>query len=161
MHIYNENSHIEYLDHLTAPVTSSFFWTLDLLFKDFKLSPLTILEEYTAPALLIETGNCIITIPTNWKILIYDEGTSYLDVIEVYELTTNKFKALVYGPDCFKCQGTFLKVIDYTPSTIVVTPGINKHQMLCYPITDTSWIIITPNNIYNKYIRYMAVGDII
>lgn len=161
MLIFDENETPIILESITDPVMTSYFWVLDLSIPDFTLAPLLFLEETTAPAMLVDIDGFQFYLPTTWNVLIYDQETSYLDTVEVAEIAGKDFTALTYGLDQSMVRPGPMKVIDYEPSYVSVSPAINKHQMLCHPISANMWINVTPSDAYNKYLKDMIVGDLI
>jgi len=149
------------LDNVHTPTATDHFWVLDLNMMDYTLTPLLVLEEVISPSIELMVGGFQFILPANWKVLVADEDTMQLDVVEVADLGGKEFKALIYGPDKPMAELETIVVTNYFPSYKNVGPSLNKHQMLCHPISPTSWINVSPSDSYNKYLKGCTAGDII
>jgi hypothetical protein len=161
MLILDEHNKTHIIDNINVPLAIDYFWILDLNILDFTLSPLLTLEEIVSPAMTIVVAGFEFTVPANWSILIYDEDTTALDVVEVSNLAGRNFTAFVYGHDMSRPFPGPITVIDYTPQFKSISPVLNKNQMLCHPISPDEWICVSPGDVYNKYLRDLSVGDLI
>ena len=160
MLIFDNNSHPIILDDIFTPTVTDHIWTLDLNIMDFTMSPLLVLEEIIAPTIELMVGGFTFKLPANWNMLIVDEDTSALDVVEIGDISGGRFTAFVYGPEKSRHEIAVVTVIDYYPSFHNVGPSLSKHQMLCHPISPDSWVNVAPSDSYNKYLKDMVVGDI-
>lgn len=155
----NDNKAI-ILDSIHTPTMTDHFWVLDLSIMDYTLSPLLILEEVVSPSIEIMINNFRFILPANWNVLVADEDTTQLDVVEVSELPGKEFRALVYGPSKLIAEMLPIRVTNYFPNYKNVGPNLNKHQMLCHPISVDSWINVAPSDTFNKYLKNCTIGDI-
>ena len=149
------------VDSIYSPIVTDHLWVLDLEIKDFTLAPLTILENIEAPTIELMVGGFTFKLPSEWNILIIDEETSALDVVEIYEIPGGRFTAFVYGPNKARYEAVPITVTNYFPNYHNVAPSIAKHQMLCHPISPNTWVNIAPSDSYNKYLKDCVVGDIV
>lgn len=161
MLIFDDSTEPVILDSIHTPTITEYFWVLDLTIMDYTLAPLLVLEEIVSPALTVRIRGFEFILPANWNILVFAEETSQLDVVEMSALAGKEFTAMVYGPDMPNALPGLVTVVDYSPEHLSVTPSLNKHQMLCHPIGPTEWINISPSDGYNKYLKELAIGDII
>jgi hypothetical protein len=161
MIIVEENNECYKIDDVQSPISASHCWVLDLQQLDYTLNEIKVLEEIVGPSLAIDIAGFQFSVPSDWNILIMDEDTSQLDVTSIESLTSSNFKAMAYDFDKGIVRAMPLKVIDYSSSSSSVNPALNRHTMLCHPISRTHWINIAPNDPYNKYLKNLAVGDII
>jgi len=161
MLIFDDNSDAVILDSIHTPTLTDHFWILDLEMRDFTLTPLLVLEEIVCPTITIRVGSFTFDLPANWNVLVYAEDTHQLDVVEVAELAGKEFTAMVYGPDAPYVKPGRLTVVDYIPDHRNVAPSLNKHQMLCHPISPDTWINVAPSDAFNKYLKDISVGDIL
>lgn len=161
MLIFNENNQPILLDSLQGPVLSEYMYVLDLSMMDYTLAPLLVFEEVICPTILLSIHGFTFKLPANWNILVTDEETYQLDVVEVSELAGKEFKALIYGMDMKMIELGKIKVLDYYPDYQNIGPSLNKFQMLCHPISPNQWINVAPSDSYNKYLKEKLVGDII
>ena len=161
MLIFDNNSHPIILSDIYTPTVTDHIWTLDLTMMDFTLSPLLVLEEIIAPTIELMVGGFTFKLPANWNMLIVDEETSALDVVEIGDISGGRFTAFVYGPEMSRHEASTVTVMDYFPSFHNVGPSLAKHQMLCHPISPNTWVNIAPSDSYNKYLKERIVGDLV
>ncbi len=161
MLIFDDRTEAIILDSIYTPTLCDHFWALDLEMLDYTLSPLLVLEEIVCPSITVRILGFGFTVPANWNMLVFAEDTHQVDVVEVAELAGRDFTAFVYGPKMTRAVPGHVTVIDYIPDYKNVAPSLNKHQMLCHPISPTSWVNISPSDAYNKYLKDCTVGDII
>lgn len=166
MLIFNETTRPEVIENIYSPTLSNYFWVLDMDLDgegtmDYTLSPIVMFEETTGPALRLMINEFDFFVPAKWNVLLFDEETSEIDVIPAEDLTGRDFTAFVYGPNHSLAESGKITVVGYEPSISSVAPALNKNQMLCHPISSTSWINIAPTDIYNKYLKGKSIGDII
>ncbi len=161
MIISDENSYPVMVDSVETPLSTEWFWVLDLVNKDFILTPLMMNEELHTPTFELLINNYVIEVPTNWNILLYSEETSQLDVAEVSELTRGNFTALGFQHKKDRIVPGEVKVINYNPFARVHTPSLHKTHMLCHALGPDVWLCISPSDNYNKYLKNMMIGDIL
>lgn len=161
MLIFDEHNDAIMLDNIQGPVLSQYMYVLDLNLMDYTLTPLLVFEEIICPTITLKIRGFAFDLPSNWNILISDDETYQLDVVEISDLAGKEFQALVYGMNMSMVELEPVQVIDYQPSHQNVGPSLNKYQMLCHPIDPTSWINVAPSDSYNKYLKDKVIGDII
>lgn len=161
MLIFDANNKPIILESIHVPIITDHMWVLDLNILDFKLAPLTILEEVVCPSLQIQINGFEFILPASWNILVYDRDTSQLDVVELAATAGKEFTALVYGPKRTSPLPAIISVTNYYLEQKNVGPFLNKYQMLCHPIGPGEWVCVSPSDTYNKYLKDCVVGDII
>ncbi len=161
MLIFDNNDQAIILDSIHTPTVADHFWVLDLNIMDFTLTPLMVLEEIVAPTIELSIMHFDFPVPANWNILVVDEETSQLDIVEVAEVAGREFNAFVYGPDRHRHEMMNISVSDYFPNHINVSPSLSKHQMLCHPIAPDRWVSVAPADTFNKYLKDTVAGDIV
>ena len=161
MLIFNNEATAVLLDSIFDPVEADYFWVLDLKMMDFTLAPLMVLEEISCPTIMVRIDDYTFALPATWNILVFDPETHQLDVVEVKDLAGKEFVALKYGPNMKTHQGSVISVVDYLPNHVNIGPSLAKYQMLCHPISPDSWVNVSPSDVYTKYLKELAVGDII
>lgn len=164
MLIFDENERTILLNDIYTPTPVEYMWVLDLQMMDYTLSPLLVLEEITCPSIQIQIHGFDFFLPANWNILVYSQETLTLDVVEVAELAGKEFSAFVYdvsNPNVVKYHPGIVTMVNYSPNYVNVAPQLNKHQMLCHPISQHTWVNVSPSDTYNKYLKDMVIGDII
>lgn len=160
MLIIDENNSTVILDSIHTPVLSDYFWCFNVTELDFMLSPLNILEEITSPMFTLTMCGFEFMVPANWSILIYDKETAQVDVIELSTAAGKEFTALVYGANAKRAECETIRVTGYYAASQIVAPLMNKHQMLCHPISPEHWVCITPHNV-QKLTKDVLLGDIL
>lgn len=161
MLIFDENSTPTILHSILTPTVAEYMWVLDFQMEDYCLAPLAVLEEIVSPAIQLMIGGFQFTLPAVWNLLVCDEETMQLDVIEISAVAGKEFKAFVYGPNFSMPVALPVSVTNYYPSYVSVGPSLSKHQMLCHPIAPQAWINVSPSDSYNKYLKGKVAGDII
>lgn len=164
MLIFDDHNKTIILDNVYTPTPTNYMWVLDLQIMDYTLAPLLVLEEIICPSIKVRIRGFDFFLPANWNMLIFSEETSELDVVEISELAGREFTALVYDisdPLIVRYKPGLVSVLDYSPEYVNVGPSLNKHQMLCHPISPTEWINVSPSDTYNKYLKTAVIGDII
>lgn len=161
MLIFDENVQPIILDNIYSPTIAESFWVLDLNLLDFKLTPFTIMEQIDAPTLLVSIEGFDFPLPAYWNILVVDDDSMVLGIIELQEAAGRSFRAMVYGPNMSMARTAEITVKQYLPTFPNVGPSLNKHQMLCHPIGPGAWISVSNTDTYNKYLKDKVVGDLI
>jgi len=161
MLIFNEDNNAIILDSIQGPTLSEYMYVLDLSMMDFTLAPLLIFEEVICPTITVMIDNFSFNLPANWNMLVADDETFQLDVVEVSELAGKEFKAMVYGMEMSMAELSKITVVDYLPNYQNIGPSLNKYQMLCHPIAPGKWVNVAPSDSYNKYLKEKVVGSII
>lgn len=161
MLIFDANNKPIILESIHVPITTDYMWILDLNILDFKLAPLTILEEIICPSLQVQINGFEFILPASWSILVCDRDTLQLDIVELAAAAGKEFTALIYGPKRTSPYFTTISVTNYFLEQKNVGPYLNKYQMLCHPVGPGEWVCISPSDVYNKYLKGCTIGDII
>jgi hypothetical protein len=161
MIIFDENSQPVILDNIYCPTLANYFWVLDLQMMDYTLTPLIMLEETVCSSMKLNVNGFEFILPAFWSILVFDSETSQLDLIELSDATGKDFTAFVHGPNLSHFNSGKVSITDYYVEHRNVGPALNKHQLLCHPISETEWISVSPANTFNKYLKDMTIGDIL
>jgi len=161
MLIFDDESNSVILDSIHVPTTTDHFWVLDLNMLDYTLTELKILEEIVAPTVIVSIEGFDFPLPASWNILVVDDESMVLDVVELSEVAGREFSALVYGPNVPMAKTAIISVKNYFPSYPNVGPQLSKHQMLCHPVAPGHWINVSSSDTYNKYLKDRVVGDLI
>lgn len=160
MIILDEESKAVQLDNIHVATISSHFWTYDFKMLDYKLSPLTVLEESKTPVMVLEVNGFQFTVPCKWNIMVSDDETSHVDLVDIATLAGRDFPVLAFDHVRNRVFNVKAKVVDYKTEGIVVAPTIHRHELLCHPISSTAWINLAPTDMLIKYIREMVIGDL-
>ncbi len=161
MLIFDENSLPIVIDNLYDPILTKYFWVLDLTIMDFTLTPLVMLEESVCSSIQLTINGFSFILPASWNILVYDQDTSQLDIIELAEATGREFTALVYGPNNITYASGIISITNYFVEHKNIGPSLNKPQLLCHPINAEQWICVSPTNSFNKYLKDTIIGDLL
>lgn len=149
------------IDSIYTPVLSNYFWILDFELMDYTITPLLTLEEIVSPSIVLQIAGFSFNVPATWNILVVDNDTSQLDLIETNQLAGKDFSALMFGPNKWKHEYTNIRVINFSSSFVHTGPSLNKHQMLCHPIGPDSWVNVAPSDTFNRYLKNRVAGDLI
>lgn len=161
MLIFDETNTPIILDSVHTPTSVDNFWVLDLNMMDFTLTPLLVLEEIVCRTVEVMIDGFRFNIPAKWNILIVDPGTMQLDVIESRRAAGTDFFAFIYGPDEPIVRPSRISITNFFNQQLNVGPSLSKNQMVCHPISPTTWVCIAPSDPYNKYLKHNVAGDII
>ena len=161
MLVFDNNNQALILDSIHTPTITDHIWVLDLNMMDFTLAPLLILEEIVAPTIELMILGFRFVLPANWNILVVDDETLQLDVVEISELAGREFRVFLYGPNRPRHEMAVASVTDFHPNFHNVGPSLSKHQMLCHPVAPDLWVNVAPSDTYNKYLKDAVAGDLI
>jgi hypothetical protein len=160
MIVFDNNSRPLILDSIFVPTATDHVWVLDLAMMDFCMTPLLLLEEITCETIEVTIEGFAFCLPAMWNILIHDTETAQLDIMRINELCGREFTAFVYGPKMLMPRGAIVQTTDYYIEHANIGPSLNKHLMLCHGIGPDAWVVVGPNNLYNKYLKDKTIGDI-
>ncbi len=161
MIIFDENNLPTILDSILGPTVSEHFWILDLSIMDFTLTPLLMLEEVISPGIQIRILGFEFVLPASWSILVYDQDTTQLDVVQLCDVGGRSFTAFVYGPNkTFPLPAT-ITATNYFPEFAHVGPSLNKHQMIAAAVSEDQFVLVSPSDSFNKYLKNATIGDLI
>lgn len=160
MLIFDEKEQPIIIDNIHTPTPTTHMWILDLDIMDFTLTELKVLEEIQCPTIRVQIKNFMFDLPANWNILVFDDETMQLDVVEISEAVGRNFTAFIHGPNLSTAYGEKIVAVDYLPTAINIAPSLNKHQMLCHPIAPSAWINVSPSDTYNKYLKNCVIGNL-
>lgn len=161
MIVFDHESKPLILDSIFVPTITEHVWVLDLNIMDFTLAPLLLLENITCETIEVTIEGFAFNLPAVWNMLIFDEETSQLDIVKVSDLCGREFTAFVYGPKMSMARAAVIRTTDYFMEYDNIGPSLNKHMLLCHAIGPDAWIVVGANNLYNKYLKDMTIGDII
>jgi len=161
MLIFDSNDDVLILDNIYTPTSADYFWVLDLNMLDFTLAPLLVLEETVCPTIEVQVLGFRFNLPATWNVLVTDPETMQLDVVEVSEIAGKQFHVFIHGPRKPRMETGTITVTDFFLTRKNVGPSINKHQMLCHPVSPDSWINVAPSDTYNKYLKDRVAGDLV
>lgn len=161
MLIFDNNNTPIILEDIYTPTIADHFWVLDLQIMDFTLAQLVVLEEIVAPTIVLSILGFEFPLPANWNILVVDEETQQLDVVEIKDVAGKEFRAMIYGPGKARHELALISAADFYPNKLNVGPSLFKHQMLCHPVAPDAWVNVAPSDGYNKYLKEKVAGDIV
>lgn len=161
MVISNEYSNPIVIDNVNVPLSCDYFWSLDLKYMDFSISPIEYLEEQTVPAFLVNIKGYLFYIPCAWNILVYSEETSQLDMIRLSDATKMYYNAVVYNHKRDTIISGRIKVIDYSPEVVITAPNVSKNKMMCHAIGEDYWVMLSTSDTYVKFLKNKVIGNLI
>lgn len=156
------------VESLTAPVVVKHNWIFHGPSCDFKLAPITYLEETTGPAVRARINNFEFWIPSSWNILVTDRETYQLDTVGVGSCATTKHLAFSFSPTEMKLRTLDVMIVDYADSMSLIHPMIGKGTALVHPVGPSPGqvstqiplnVVIGPYDLY-KHLSDKVIGDI-
>jgi hypothetical protein len=153
---------------MTAPCVAKYSWIFAGDIQDFRLSPISYLEETTGPVIEVMVNKFKFRIPASWYILICDQDTMLVDTIQVSAISGSTHQALLMSPTSSNLYLDEVKIIDYIPQDTSYHASIAKGTMLCHPVgpvmdnkQDVIYsCMIGPYDMY-KYIQGMTAKELI
>lgn len=136
-------------------------WLYDLKQRDYFCTQLTVVVELQSSALTIAVGGQLTNLPVDWFVVVCDKMSGVIDTIKVHELTNTSFKLFVIGPKHHTVMESGYRVVDFDQSRTFFHPVLAKHQMICVEIGAGKWILASPSDSYQKYLKNMALADFI
>ena len=163
MLILDDNNEPIIIENVHTPTITDYMWTLDLTMMDFTISPILTFEEITSNSIMLRVLGFDFILPTNWNILIVDEETMAIDIVEIKDVGGKEHLALLYGPDKKMIESAPIFVWDYFVTYVNVAPLLSKHQLLCHPVAPKTWVTVGPlsKGTYNKYLKTQLAGDLL
>ena len=154
---YNTPHHIS---SLTDVKNMNGYMYYDLIETDFFPGRTTAVVELQSSSLTIEVEKNLIHLPVNWFVVVCDKATSQLDTIPVHELTNTNFKMLGTGPKVHVVTEIGYRVVNFDHDRTFYYPIFTKFQLLCVAVTPSKWILISPNDTYQKYLKHLCIADL-
>jgi hypothetical protein len=106
---------------------------------DYFFIPLIFLESFNSPALVLEIGNCRITMPVDWQILIGEADQGDLEVVPLTAVNDRGFNAFVFNPlSSFRPEFHKIEVVDIYQDVRWYMPKLKPGQLLAVPLTNKS-----------------------
>lgn len=161
MIVFDEHYRAIIIDSVSTPLTIDYFWVLDLDIMDFTLSPLIMLEETISPHHTLDILGFTFKVPTTWNILVYSEETMEVDTAPIKKISGKDFTGFISGFNTSSVVPGLIRVVDFQVEDISFGPSLNKNQMLCHPVAPDLWVLLSPSDMYNKYLKDCTVGNIL
>jgi hypothetical protein len=106
---------------------------------DYFFIPLIFLESFNSPALVLEIGDCRITMPVDWQILIGEADQGDLEVVPLTAVNDRGFNAFVFNPlSSFRPEFHKIEVVDIYQDVRWYMPKLKPGQLLAVPLTNKS-----------------------
>jgi hypothetical protein len=137
------------------------FWNYNLKHLDYFCSPITVGVEMQSSSLTLEIGGNMIHLPVDWHVIVCDKATCTMDVIKVHELTNSNFKLFVVGPTHHTVMDSGYRIVNFDQARTFFYPSLTKHQVMCIAISPTKWILISPIDFWQKFLKNMCPADLI
>jgi len=155
------------IDSLTAPIFIKHNWIFHAPSLDFKLNPITYLEETTGASFRLRVNNYEFWCPASWNILITDRETYQIDTVSIQSCASTAYLAFNFSPDEMKLRTLDIMVTDYTEHMSLIHPMISKATALVHPVGASRdsgrqhqlCVVIGPHDLY-KYVQDRVIGDI-
>jgi len=99
--------------------------------------PLIFLESFSAPALVLQIGDCTIKMPVDWQILIGEKDHGDLETLPLTSVNDRGFSAFEFNPlSSFRPSFQPIEIIDVYHDVTWYAPRLKNGQFLCVPIED-------------------------
>jgi len=161
MLIFDSHNDPIILDDADDPILTDTYWVLDLQMMDYTLAPLLMVEEIVDETVELNINGFKFILPAMWHILVVDIETQQIDVARLKKIAAKDFNAFVFGPKKSRHESIPISFSNFYSYKHNYGPSLFKHQMLCHPIDNESWINIAPSDSYNKYLKNKVSGDIV
>lgn len=104
---------------------------------DYHYIPLIFLENFNAPALVLQIGEHTVKMPMDWRILIGEPDSGDLEVLQLTSINDRGFKAFEFNPlSSFRPSFLNIDIIDVYHDVAWYTPKLKNGQMLAVPLND-------------------------
>ena len=104
---------------------------------DYHYIPLIFLESFSAPALVLQIGDCTIKMPVDWQILIGEKYHGDLETLPLTSVNDRGFSAFEFNPlSSFRPSFQPIEIIDVYHDVTWYAPRLKNGQFLCVPIED-------------------------
>jgi hypothetical protein len=128
-------------------------WLFDLVEFKFFLQPMYIIEEIITDCMVLDIIGYQVSLPVNWNIFIMDGSTFIYDIVDVSACSRTKFEAFIYGPKSIIYNTQEIKAVNYEPNVSNIIPSLDMRYMLCYPLNNNLWIVVSEKDGFNKYVK--------
>lgn len=137
------------------------FWNYNLKYQDYFCTPISVGVEMQSSSLTLDISGIQVHLPVDWHVIVCDKATCTMDVVKVHELTNSNFKLFVVGPKHHTVIDSSYRVVNFDHSRTFFHPSLTKHQVACIAISDTKWILISPHDFWQKFLKNMCPADLI
>ena len=155
---YNEPTPI---NGLTDAKNIDGFLYYDLQRRDYFASPISAVVELQSSALTLAINNNFLHLPVDWYTIVCDKMSGVIDTIQIHELTNTNFKLFAVGPIHHTVTELGYRVANFEQCKTFFYPMFTKQQMLCVAATPTKWILITPSDTYQKYVKHISPAELL
>lgn len=167
MKILSELSRPYNFSSITDPIGISHYWVFSGHMMDFKLEPISYVEQASGPVVKIKVFNTEISIPASWHIMAVDTETYTIDTIPITACATFDHDIFLFSPNDSKLVTTKINVIGYSDNEACVHPLVPKGSILASPVGEFKLhgnpifyaIMCGPHDIH-RHIGGATVGDI-
>jgi len=161
MFILNENNEVEELNDIDEESKSKFYWSFDMEMRDYTLSPILITEDICCKSVRVVVGNmATFILPSHWVMLVFDEETHQIDLVEIREMMGKDFTAYVSGPEIHRPLPGHVRIVDILPEHSNVAPSLDRTRLMCHPISTSAWISVGGSDVYGRYLKELLTGDV-
>lgn len=168
MQILAETQKPYVIEALSSPIGITHFWTFSAHMLDFKMEPITYIEETTGPTVKVQVQNIEIDLPASWQVMVVDRETFTVDCVPVANCASFEHQALLFSPYDSKVNTTALRIVDFNPRAACIHPAVPKGSALVVP---TSVELLHQKQIFygivcgpydlHRWIDGKTIGDIL
>ena len=138
MNILTVENSIYNIDNIPDKIDDIRFCVLDCndpQYIDYYFLPLVFLESFHSPAAVLKIGNYNLEIPLDWSVLVYDQDTSDVEVVEISRLNDRGFCAAVLNPlNDMTINAEEITIIDIYSDIKWFFPKLRNGCMLVIPL---------------------------
>lgn len=167
MFVLPEYNYPYQIHSIDDPVVIDYYWTFNAIIKDQVLSPVIYFEETSGNIISIKIKNYVLTLPSNWYIIVMDSHTSTIDTVTITEAITKAYEVVIISSLYAKYTYSKVTIDDYKITTPCVHPRIDKGHALIHPIgideknPQSVWsVLIGPHDLYS-HISDMTIKELI
>lgn len=104
---------------------------------DYYFMPLVFLEEFNAPAVVLDIAGKLIKMPIDWSIIICDAQVGEPEIIPLTALNDRGFTAFSFNPlSSFMPGYSPVRIVDVYNEVKWYVPKLKNGHILAVPITD-------------------------
>lgn len=168
MKILSEISRPYNFSSIVDPIGISHFWIFSSQLMDFKLEPISYVEQITGPVVQIKVRDTLISIPASWHIIAVDLETYTLDTIPITACATFDHDIFLFSPTDSKLTTAKINVIGYEEEETCTHPLVPKGSILASPIGEelshgkpAFYAIMCGPHDLHRHLQGATVGDVL
>jgi hypothetical protein len=137
MYILNNENKAYNLDELPDEIDDIRYCIYDALgeIPDYYFLPLVFVEQFNAPAALLQIGNFRIQMPLDWSVVVVDEELTSAEIMPIISLNDKNLHTIVYNPLAQMIPDSFeIKIANIFNDVNWFFPKLKQGSILCVPL---------------------------